>query len=456
MTEGSPIFSVEGIAALAAQRSGQTLWIDDLGERSWAEFGAAVADVRSRGGEAGVKPGEIVVTPGAGSFEALAWLFGAAALGAVVAPLRPERRDEATGWGDFVTVAWQVHDGLVRGGGGTPSAHAERLFGELRARAHPGLILATGGTTGTPKLVLHDLAALLAVVPVKTGRPSRTLPLMRFDHIGGLDMAWRALAGGQILVAPPAEISPETVARSIALHRVEVLPATPSFLNLMLVADVARNHDLGSLRLVPYGAEPMPAGLLARLRAAWPQVNFVQRFGTSETGALPVRSTPAGLELVAGGAGYNWKVIDGELWVQSPARALGYLSGPADGLEIAGWFKTGDLAEQGGDGVVRVLGRRTDVINVGGEKVRPDAVEAELSAHPAVADCRVFAVPNALLGQVVGAEVVWRGPEQDALAVKRILHEWTAALPNCHRPAVVRLVATIYTGGNFKKQRSDG
>lgn len=442
---------------LAARRKHEAVWIDAAGARTWGEFGAAVAAITAQCLAAGVEAGDVVVTPGAASFEALAWLFGAAATGAVVAPLRPERVESAAGWRDFVEVKWQVKDGLRPGGGGRKSAQAGRLFGELRDRAQPGLILATGGTTGAPKLLLHDLSALLATVPLKSGRARRTLPLMFFDHIGGLDMAWRALAGGQVLVAPPAELSPVMVAETIARQRVEVLPATPSLLNMLLLAEVDRTHDFGSLRVVPYGAEPMPSGLLARLRAAWPQVEFVQRYGTSETGALPVRAVGDGLELVAGVAGYDWKILDGELWVKSPARALGYLSGHGEGLDAVGWFRTGDVAEPGADGAIRVLGRRSDLINVGGMKVRPDAVEAVLLKNPAVADCRVFALPNGLLGQVVAAEVVWRGPEADAVAVKRVLHEWmAAALPNCHRPAVVRLVSTVHTSGNFKKIRSSG
>ncbi len=449
---------MDRIAKLAARRGPAPMWIDGEDERSWSDFGAAVEAARAAGAATGVKAGDVVVTPGDASFEALAWLFGAAAIGAVVAPLRTERADEMAGWKNFVDVAWQVRGGIVRGGGGGKwSPQAVRIFGELHARKQPGLILATGGTTGAPKLLLHDLAALLAAVPVKDGRARRTLPLMRFDHIGGLDMAWRALAGGQVLVAPPPEFSPATVARTVARHQVEVLPATPSFLNLLLLAGMDRTHDMGSLRVVPYGAEPMPPGLLARLRTAWPQVEFVQRYGTSETGALPVRAVGDGLELVTEVPGYAWKIVEGELWVQSPARALGYLSDQSDGLAADGWFKTGDLAEQGPDGGIRVLGRRSDLINVGGEKVRPSGVEAVLLGHPEVADCRVFAVPNALLGQVVAAEVVWRGPERDAVAVKRVLHAWAGeALPNCHRPAVVRLVAAIYTGGNFKKIRSIG
>ncbi|HTQ32072.1 MAG TPA: fatty acid--CoA ligase family protein [Opitutaceae bacterium] len=455
MDEKPVHLSVEAIIALARERADAEVWRDDAGARSWREFGAAAEAAQRQCLEAGATPGSVIVGPGEATFESLAWLFGAAATGAVVAPLRRERAGEIPGWKKFIEVGWQVADGrIARVGEGTAAPAAARLLARLCERNHPGLILATGGTTGTPKLVLHDLTALLATVPVKAGRPRRTLPLMRFDHIGGLDMAWRALAGGQVLVTPPAELTPEAVAAAIARHQVEVMPATPSFLNLLLMSEAGRTHDLSSLRIVPYGAEPMPAGLLERLRAALPHVDFVQRFGTSETGALPVRHRGDGLVLREDREGFAWKIVDGELWIQSPARALGYLSGPAGGLEEPDWFRTGDLAEQRPDGTVRVLGRREELINVGGEKVLPGEVENALLAHPLVADCRVRAEPNAVLGQIVAAEIVWRGPERDAVAVKRVLHGFAAGLIARQKlPAVVRLVEAIQATRNLKKAR---
>jgi acyl-CoA synthetase (AMP-forming)/AMP-acid ligase II len=448
--------AVENIVLLARQRAGCELWLDDFGARSWPKFGAAVEAARRQCLDSGVAPGAVVVTPGEASFESLPWLFGAAAAGAVVAPLRPERTGEIQAWTNSIEIGWWVRDGrITRVGEGKASASAATLFNQLRARKHPGLILATGGTTGTPKLVLHDLSTLLATVPVRTIRSRRTLPLMRFDHIGGLDMAWRALAGRQVLVAPPAEFTPEAVAATIARHRVEVMPATPSFLNLLLMAEIHRTHDLTSLRIVPYGAEPMPAGLLERLRTTLPQVEFIQRFGTSETGALPVRNVGAGLMLREDRTGFAWKIVDDELWVQSPARALGYLAGHAGGFEDPGWFRTGDLAEQRPDGTVRVLGRREELINVGGEKVFPGEVENALLTHPLVADCRVSPEPNALLGQVVAAEIVWRGAERDAVTVKRLLHAFVSGLIAPQKlPVVVRLVEAIDSTRNLKKLRT--
>ncbi len=386
---------------------------------------------------------------------ALAVRRGRGRRGGGAAPGRQIEREEIQAWKNFIEIGWHVQDGrITRVGDGTMSATAAPLFAQLRERNHPGLILATGGTTGTPKLVLHDLTALLATVPIRTGRTCRTLPLMRFDHIGGLDMAWRALAGRQVLVAPPAELTPEAVAATLARHRVEIMPATPSFLNLLLMAEIHRTHDLSSLRVVPYGAEPMPAGLLERLRTALPRVEFTQRFGTSETGALPVRPIGDGLKLREGQAGFSWKIVDDELWVLSPARALGYLSGNANGFDDPGWFHTGDLAERLADGTVRVLGRREELINVGGEKVLPGEVESMLLTHPLVADCRVGAEPNAVLGQVVAAEIVWRGPERDAVVVKRMLHSFAAGLIARQKlPTVVRLVEALDSTRNLKKLR---
>ena len=199
----------------------------------------------------------------------------------------------------------------------------------------------------------------------------------------------------------------------------------------------------------------MPLGLLRRLQTAFPQVEFVQRFGTSETGSLPVRDLGYGLELRENQAGFEWKIVDDELWVKSPARALGYLSGKSEAFLQDGWYCTGDLAERLPHGAVRVLGRKKELINVGGEKVAPSEVEGALLAHPLVADCRVVPDANAVLGQVVAAEVVWLGVDRNPIQVKRILREFAAPTLAMHKlPTVVRLVEAVDSTRNFKKART--
>jgi len=267
-------------------------------------------------------------------------------------------------------------------------------------------------------------------------------------------MAWRALAAGQVLVEPPAAASPDAVAAVIERHRVEVLAATPSFLNLLLLTGAHRAHDLSSLRIVAYGAEAMPEGLLVRLQAVLPGTEFRQRFGTSETGSLPVVTEGGGLRLRSDSPGYAWKVVDGELWILSPGRALGYLAGETDQLDDSGWFRTGDLAESFPDGSIRVFGRKQDLINVGGEKVLPGEVESFLLEHPMVGDCRVEAAPNTVLGQVVSADVVWLGGERDPVVVRRLLQEHATGRIARHKvPVVVRLVDRIQSTAHGKKPR---
>ncbi|HUG11338.1 MAG TPA: fatty acid--CoA ligase family protein [Opitutaceae bacterium] len=441
---------------MVEEHGADAFWIDDDRVRTWRDFGNVFEERREQCAIAGVGAGQIVAILADDGFDLLTWLFAAASLQATVAPLRIERRSELETWAKFTVIDWQVQDGaLVKAGFGQTTATSVGLLAELLRRGHPGLILATGGTTGVPKVVLLDLWELLGVVQIKRGRSMRLMPLMRFDHIGGLDIAWRAIARGQSIVAPPALLTPASVAEKVERHRVEVLPATPSFLNLLLLAGADLLQGLRSLRVVPYGAEPMPPSLLARLRESLPEVRFTQRFGTSETGALPVRESGEGFTMQDEADRHEWKIVEGELWIRSPARAVGYLSGGSGGLTEDGWFRTGDLAERTHDpAAVRIVGRRDELINVGGEKVLPATVENLLLAHPLVADCRAFAVPNPLLGQVVGVEIVWRGPEKDPIEVKRSLHEFARSSPKCYLPTTVRLVRAIDSTRNLKKRRS--
>lgn len=449
-------FTLAGLPRLVQQRRTQSLWVDAAGEFTWEDLGSQLAQVRQRCAAAGVQPGDVVLVPGEATLSAVAWMLGVAALGATIAPLRLERWAESERWKQLFAIAWQVRDGaLERVGAGENPEAAAKLFAELRVKGNPGLILSTGGTSGEPKVVLHDLAGLLAVMPVRIKLPQRRiLPLMRFDHIGGLDMLWRALAGGQVIVAPPPDFSPESIAATVDRFRVEVLPATPSFLNLLLLSGVVRTHDLSSLCVVPYGAEPMSPALLERLQSAFPQVEFVQRFGTSETGTLPVYGAGDGLRLSGKYPAFQWKIVEGELWVLTPTRALGYLSGNPRGFTRDGWFRTGDLAEINEEGGLTIRGRRNEVINVGGEKVLPAEVEEILITHPQVADCRVFAQANRILGQVVAAEIIWLGPERDPVLVKDVLQKFAAPrLSRAKLPVRVRLVREIAATINLKKFR---
>ena len=163
---------------------------------------------------------------------------------------------------------------------------APELYETLRRREHAGLVLFSSGTAGTVKAAVHDVVALLA----KYRRPRhrlRTLAFLRFSHIGGLDTLWYSLANGSALVLAD-DRSPAAVCALIERHRVEVLPAAPSFLNLLALGGAYRDHDLSSLRYVTYGAEMMPQATLDRCVEMFPGVQLLQKFGTLSTGRLEI------------------------------------------------------------------------------------------------------------------------------------------------------------------------
>jgi acyl-CoA synthetase (AMP-forming)/AMP-acid ligase II len=179
---------------------------------------------------------------------------------------------------------------------------------------------------------------------------------------------------------------------------------------LLLLSEDYSRYDLSSLRLITYGTEVMPASTLSRLREVFPNVRLQQTYGLSELGILRSRSREDGsLWVQVGGEGYETKVVNGILWIRTKASMLGYLN--ADNpFDAEGWFNTHDAVEQDGDWL-RFLGRTTDLINVGGQKVYPAEVESVLLEMENVLDVTVRGERSPIVGQYVVARVNLRQPE---------------------------------------------
>jgi len=419
---------------------------------SYAQFGRlgdeaarALAGLRLPG------PSAVAVVGGHGP-AATAWLLALEAAGHFVVPLagnpaeHPARLAQVNAqW--VVTAdgfAWSLLPRIDE-----PSAHP--LFRQLADRGAAGLVLFSSGTSGNPKAMVQDFSALLATYEDRRPNGLPVLALLGFDHIGGLNTLFGVLAAGAPLVVPAAN-SPEVVAAAIARHRVVVLPASPTFLNLLLVSGAAAAHDLSSLRVITYGTEPMPESLLARLKAAFPRVRFIQTFGTSETGIVRT-SSPEGdsTYLRFEDPKLAWKIVDDELWLRSATQIEGYLNASNERFTADGWFRTGDRVEQGTDGTLRVLGRLGELINVGGEKLMPAEVESVVLSVPGVTDCRVRGEPNALTGQTVVVDVVASVADHEALraAIRAACRE---RLARHKAPTRVTFVPSV-SGERMKKVR---
>jgi long-chain acyl-CoA synthetase len=323
-----------------------------------------------------------------------------------------------------------------------------RRLGDLR---RPGLMLFSSGSSGPPKAAVHDLLPLLEKFRLE--RPVyRTAGFLLFDHIGGLNTLWHVLSNGGLFVVLP-DRSAETVASQIERHQIELLPTSPTFLNLLLLSGAIERYDLSSLKVITYGTEPMPLSTLKRLGSAIPNAELRQTYGLSELGILRAKSeAPDSLWVKLGGAGYELDVRDGILWIRAESAMLGYLNAPSP-FDDQGWFNTGDLVEVRDD-YFRILGRRSELINVGGEKVYPGEVESVILDLPEVAEVVVRGEPNALLGHVVVALVRPSSeipPEQLRRRVRDLCRE---RLARFKVPAKITVVDTPLHSDRFKRVAS--
>ena len=204
--------------------------------------------------------------------------------------------------------------------------------------------------------------------------------------------------------------------RALADRGVTHANVVPSMLQMLLDADALQ---VGSLRTLLYGASRIEPELARATMAALPGVDLVQGYGQTEGGPHTVLS----------GADHRRAVADPALLTSCGRPAPGVRvrivadAAAADGVgavEVSspylfaagpdGWLVTGDLGRLDDAGYLHLVGRTGDGIVRGGENVHPAEVERVLLAHPAVRDAAVVGIPDARLGQTVGALIVPSDP----------------------------------------------
>ncbi len=257
------------------------------------------------------------------------------------------------------------------------------------------LVIPTSGTTGAPKGIVHTHTALAAQARAVHARlgvtgADRWLACLPLAHVGGLGVVVRALVDGiDLVVQDGFDADAVVAARDAGATLTSLVPTA-----------LDRVGAEGFRWVVLGGSADTVADRPA---------NVVRTWGLTETGGGVVYD---GVPL----PGVEVAAVDGELWVRSEGLARGVRS--SDGAvtdlrrarpDLPGggvWLPTGDAGEVAADGRVTVHGRIGAMIVTGGENVWPEAVEAVLRTHPAVADVAVAGRPDPEWGQVVVAWVV--------------------------------------------------
>ena len=320
-------------------------------------------------------------------------------------------------------------------------------------------LLFTSGTTGRPKLVLHTLASLAGPLDDGLARPSGAVWSTFYDvrRYGGLQILLRALLGGASMVLSQAGESLADFLQRAGSQGVTHMSGTPSHWRRVLMSPAATRI---APRYVRLSGEVADQAVLDGLKATFPASEVAHAFASTEAGvAFDVRDGLAGFPagyIGRPGTACDLRVEDGSLRIRSARTATRYLGDRGRLTDADGFVDTGDMLELRGDRYYFV-GRREGVINVGGQKVHPEEVEAVIHRHPGVQMARVHARFSPITGAVVVASVVTRPDRPIRFETLRaeILEICRGALPAHKVPALLTDVPALDIAASGKLRRTD-
>lgn len=325
------------------------------------------------------------------------------------------------------------------------------LYEKLRRDQHAGLVLFSSGSSGVPKAIVHDLLFIIKKFRIKR-HARRVIIFLLFDHIGGLNTMLYGLSNAGCLITV-SDRNADTVLNTIEKYKADTLPTSPTFINLILLSRAYERYDLSSLSLVTYGTELMPESTLKKFHDLFPQITLQQTYGLSELGILRSKSKSSdSLWVKVGGEGFETRITDGILYIKANSSMLGYLNAPSPFTDD-GWFRTGDRVEQDGE-YIRFLGRDSDMLNVGGEKVNPAEVESVIQEMNDVLDVTVYGEKNFITGVTVCAVVTLKEACFDEkVFIKDLKKYCSAKLARYKVPIKVSISDQLQYSQRFKKDR---
>ena len=328
---------------------------------------------------------------------------------------------------------WLSYEGLING------ADDEEMW-PIHAEDDLSVILFTSGTTSFPKGVMlsHNSFASYILSHVTPADPEvaesniLTVPLY---HIAGMQAMISAIYGGRTL-AIQRQFEPSDWMRIVQEERVDRAMMVPTMLKMLMDHDEFHSHDLSSLRVITYGAAPMPVEVIRRAIVEFPNAQFINAFGQTETAATITMLPPDDHVLTGDEEEIERKlkrltsigkplddvevrIVDedahdtpvgevGEIVARGQRLMKGYWGQESQTAETIkdGWLYTGDLGYWDDDGYIFLAGRARDFIKRGGEMISPEEVEQVLHSHPAIEEAAIIGVEDLDWGERVRAIVV--------------------------------------------------
>ncbi len=335
------------------------------------------------------------------------------------------------------------------------------------------MLMYTAGTTGFPKGVMlsHNSFSSYMLENVSPANPESdesnilTVPLY---HVAGIQAMMAAIYGGRTLVME-RQFEPGEWMTLVKTEKANRAMMVPTMLKQLLDHPDFKKHDLSSLRVITYGAAPMPLPVIRKALEEFPGVSFINAFGQTETASTITSLGPedhvlTGTEeekekklqrLASIGkpmADVEMKVIDddgktlpqgevGEILARGQRVMSGYWKDEektAKTIDKDGWVHTGDVGYVDEDGYYFLSGRSSDMIIRAGENISPEEIENVIREHPKVEDVAVIGVPDETWGEEPRAVVIPKKGEKPT--EEEIMEYCRKGLASFKRPRTVIFV----------------
>jgi acyl-CoA synthetase (AMP-forming)/AMP-acid ligase II len=369
----------------------------------------------------GIQPGDrVAIRLGNGAKWCLAF-FGAQLAGAIVVPVNTRFSEPEVAYvvddsgSKFVFMPDQ------------PLPQGAALIYEKAGHDDVAAIFYTSGTTGFPKGAMTTHANFLSNIEnchrasqVPFDGSVRTLVSVPLFHVTGCNSQLLQAAQGTNTTVIMPEFGVQAFLAAIKTERINALTSVPAVFWYAINQPNFSKEDSSSVRWLSYGGAPIAPELVGRILESFPNARVGNGFGLTETSSLATYLPHEYARLRPESVGFAAPVVDlkvepahwggdaGELLIRAPNVVKGYWN-KAEATKQAfvdGWLHTGDMARIDDQGFVQIVDRIKDMVNRGGENVYCIEVENALAGHPAVFEAAVLAVPDAMMGEKVGAVVV--------------------------------------------------
>ena len=355
-----------------------------------------------------INPGDIVIVIGDYNELSISLLFHLIESKAIIVPLTKKTNSDYEFHINASGANIIIENNKVKTLNNTSKPHP--LIIELRKKNHPGLIFFSTGTTGDPKAILHDVTLLFE--RFKTPRKAYiTINFLMFDHMGGINTLLHTLFNGGTVITPKQR-AVDSILDLCEKNNVELLPATPTFLRMLLLSGAIPKKIPKSLKVISYGTELMDQGTLNQLCDLLPKIDFKQTYGLSEFCVLRIKNrSRKDLFIKISGEGVDIKIENKKLFIRSELCMMGYLNAKSP-FDSSGWYDTRDIVEEDENGFLKIVGRDSDIVNVGGLKFMKSEVENIILTYEGVAQTKIITQKNPITGQHIEA-IIEQKPDID-------------------------------------------